>query len=79
MLFRSFHVDPGQESELRYWDESLAVLAIQMIRHHGRKDAAVCKKWERRAGAWTTVRLIEGFESASFRHFPILSRAFNSG
>lgn len=36
------------ESELKYWDESLAVLAIQMIRHHGRKDAAVCKKWERK-------------------------------
>jgi len=32
-------------SQLQYWDEGTAVLAVQMIRHHGNPQAAVCTQF----------------------------------
>ena len=39
----------GEDAEfLRYWDESAAVLAVQMIRNYGRRKAAVCTQWDKK-------------------------------
>eukprot|EP00438_Fugacium_kawagutii_P003806 Skav205034 [mRNA] locus=scaffold2669:115145:115894:- [translate_table: standard] len=38
----------AEEKRLKYWDQSLAVLAVQMIRHHGAEQAAVCTKWDKK-------------------------------
>eukprot|EP00438_Fugacium_kawagutii_P014386 Skav221726 [mRNA] locus=scaffold542:355199:355804:- [translate_table: standard] len=37
-----------KEKLIRYWDQSLAVLAVQMIRHQGAQHAAVCTEWDQK-------------------------------
>ena len=35
----------AKEKLIKYWDQSHAVLAVQMIRYNGQKHAAVCTEW----------------------------------
>lgn len=39
--------DAEKQQLIKYWDQSAAVLAVQMIRNNGAEDAAVCTKWNR--------------------------------
>ena len=39
--------DAEKQQLIKYWDQSAAVLAVQMIRNNGATDAAVCTEWNR--------------------------------
>lgn len=48
MITRLPAADHENSSRIKYWDQGSSVLAVQMIRHHGKRQAAVCTQFDQR-------------------------------